>query len=286
MPTCFAYCRVSTNKQALSIDHQKAETLKYFETHLKPSGVEWPGGWFVDKGKSAYKFTFAERPAAREVLLRAAKGDHILICKLDRGFRNLNDMVTTLDRFQGIGVAVHVINLGLNTGTSIGRLVLNILGSVAEFEREMISERTREGLAMKRARGWKGNRSKHNAPWGLKWSGQRGKLLELDPEQLAILDRAHDLYVNEGFSLDAISVHLRDLGVPFPKRGRKMKVNEWDLNNVFKGLREAVMFRARSDDPRNPANRGEWTGKRFWWHDNGTRIELAASHTKTKEVQA
>lgn len=151
-PVCFAYSRVSTDGQAkhgLSLPDQKERLEGYYQHALKPLGVIW-GDLYVDAGVSAAKFAFCDRPAGRQIVERARAGDHIVMTSLDRGFRRLRDACATIEEWTTKKINVHFLNLGLATSTPTGRLVLHILGAIAEFQRDLISESTRNGLARRK----------------------------------------------------------------------------------------------------------------------------------------
>ena len=91
----------------------------------------------------------------------SAAGNTFVIWKLDRPGRNLKHLVTTVDDLQSHGVGLRVLagtGAQIDTTTANGRLVLGIVAAWAEFERELIAERTRAGLAVARARGRLGGR--------------------------------------------------------------------------------------------------------------------------------
>ncbi|UVK55846.1 recombinase family protein [Mesorhizobium sp. AR02] len=93
------------------------------------------------------------RTALEEAIEFCREGDTFVVTKLDRLARSVKHMWMVLDRLQTKMVAVRIENLGIDTGTPTGKLMLNILGGVAEFEREMMLERQREGIARAKAAG-------------------------------------------------------------------------------------------------------------------------------------
>ena len=93
------------------------------------------------------------RSALSEALSYVREGDTLVVTKLDRlarSVRHLGELVEMLDRK---GVGLRVLDLGLDTSTATGKLMLNVHGSVAQFEREMMLERQREGIAKAKAEG-------------------------------------------------------------------------------------------------------------------------------------
>lgn len=102
-----------------------------------------------------------DRPGLEACLKALRKGDTLLVWKLDRLGRNLTHLVNLIDEFNKRGVALKVLKghgASIDTTTAAGKLVFGIFAALAEFERELISERTRAGLIAARARGRRGGR--------------------------------------------------------------------------------------------------------------------------------
>ena len=100
----------------------------------------------------------AKRPGLDEILKEARPGDVIVIWKLDRLGRSLKHLVELVDELNQRDIGLRSLNDPIDTTTAQGRLVFNIFASLAEFEREIIRERTNAGLAAARARGRVGGR--------------------------------------------------------------------------------------------------------------------------------
>lgn len=98
------------------------------------------------------------RPELENCLRSLRQGDTLVVWRLDRLGRSLKDLVTIITELEERGVAFRSITEAIDTGTSGGKLVFHIFGALAEFERAIIQERTRAGLAAARARGRKGGR--------------------------------------------------------------------------------------------------------------------------------
>lgn len=135
------YARVSTQDQNLDMQIDA----------LKNVGCEMI---FEEKisGKSK------ERPELKKLFEKLRKGDTVAVWKLDRLGRSLKDLIDLITKMQQLGVSFLSIQDGINTTTATGRFTFNIFASLAEFEREIISERTKAGLTSARARGRKGGR--------------------------------------------------------------------------------------------------------------------------------
>lgn len=98
-----------------------------------------------------YTGTKMERPKFTKLVADLEPGDTLVVCKLDRFARTASEGSELVKSLLARGVNVHILNMGLIENTPTGRLILNVLLSFAEFERDMIVERTSEGKALKRA---------------------------------------------------------------------------------------------------------------------------------------
>ncbi|MEY9841785.1 recombinase family protein [Streptacidiphilus sp. EB103A] len=104
-----------------------------------------------------------ERPQLAAALERLLPSDTLVVYKLDRFARSLADLVTMVNDLGKRGIGFKVLDGALSkidTGTADGRLMLHVIGAMAEFERELIKDRTRAGLAAARAQGRVGGRPK------------------------------------------------------------------------------------------------------------------------------
>jgi DNA invertase Pin-like site-specific DNA recombinase len=99
-----------------------------------------------------------ERPELLHLFEKLRKGDTVVVWKLDRLGRSLKDLIDLVTKMQQMEVSFLSIQDGINTNTATGRFTFNIFASLAEFEREIISERTKAGLNSARARGRMGGR--------------------------------------------------------------------------------------------------------------------------------
>ncbi|MFF2290472.1 recombinase family protein [Peribacillus butanolivorans] len=131
----YGYARVSTANQDLESQL----------TALKNEGCE---KIYSEK----FTGTKADRPQFKELLSILKEGDTLVVTKLDRFARSTGDAIQTVKELFNKGVKVHVLNMGLVEDTPTGRLIFNILSSFAEFERDMIVERTQEGKAIAKQR--------------------------------------------------------------------------------------------------------------------------------------
>lgn len=93
------------------------------------------------------------RPALENAIEFCREGDTFAVTKIDRLARSVLNLWEIVGRLEQKGVALRVLNLGLDTGTPTGKLMLTMLGGVAEFERSMMLERQREGIAKAKSEG-------------------------------------------------------------------------------------------------------------------------------------
>jgi len=125
------YARTSTLDQDAGLEAQVRE--------LKALGCE---RIFSEQVSSV-----GERAQLRAAMDFAREGDTLVVAKLDRLARSVTHMGTIIETLEAKGVALRILNLGIDTATPTGKLMLNVLAGVAQFEREMMLERQREGIA-------------------------------------------------------------------------------------------------------------------------------------------
>lgn len=92
-----------------------------------------------------------DRPKFTELLKKLQPGDELIVCKLDRFARSSKHGADLIQKLVDRGVRVNILNMGIADNTSTGKLLLNIMFAFAEYEADMIAERTSEGKAEKRA---------------------------------------------------------------------------------------------------------------------------------------
>jgi DNA invertase Pin-like site-specific DNA recombinase len=107
---------------------------------------------FIDKGICGSK---ERRPALDRLMVACRKRlvDGVLVYRYDRFARSLRQLVNALDEFRTLGIDFISLHEGVDTSTPNGRLVFGIFASIAEFERELIRDRVRSGLASAKAKG-------------------------------------------------------------------------------------------------------------------------------------
>ena len=139
----FGYARVSTGDQRL--DRQVDA--------LEKAGCERV---FLEKASGAK----AGRPELEKLLSVLRDGDEVVVAKLDRISRSTKHLIEPAERFDEMGVDFISLNDSIDTTTPMGRFFFRVMASIAELERDMIVERTKDGLSAARVRGRSGGRPK------------------------------------------------------------------------------------------------------------------------------
>jgi DNA invertase Pin-like site-specific DNA recombinase len=137
------YARVSTNDQDLALQLEA----------LKQAGCE---KIYKDKASG----TKEARPGLQEAFDFLREGDMLVVWRFDRLGRSLRHLIDTMLALEERGIEFQSLQESIDTTTSGGRLIFHMFGALAEFERDVIRERTKAGLAIARARGRKGGRPK------------------------------------------------------------------------------------------------------------------------------
>src|SRR5947209_14530630 len=135
------YARVSTTDQTLDLQNDALETIGCTKI-------------FTDTASGAK----AERPGLTDALAYVRAGDTLVVWKLDRLGRSLKHLIDTITALNNKKIGFKSITESIDTTTSGGKLIFHIFGALAEFERDIIRERTNAGLHAARARGRLGGR--------------------------------------------------------------------------------------------------------------------------------
>ncbi len=195
------YARVSTEEQSasgVSLSAQQAKLQQYAELFdLEVTDV------ILDAGQSAKDLN---RPGLQAALaaLDEGKAEGLVVCKLDRLTRSVRDLADLLERYFGTRFALHSVAEKVDTSSAAGRMILNIMTTVAQFEREQVGERTSAALQFKISQG------EHVGAPPLGFKMVDGDLQKVDSEQETI-DRIAELR-SEGHPLREIATILGDEG--------------------------------------------------------------------------
>ncbi len=210
---CAAYCRKSIEERADeafgSIENQHESILNFIASHKHE-------GWIPLTEKyddNGFTGSNANRPSLQRLLndIKENRVNMVIVYKLDRLSRSLVDFVQLLKFFDEHGVAFASVTQPIDTSTSTGKLMLHILSSFAEFERELISERTRDKMCAARKRGkWTGG----VAPLGYRVDKENKKLI-IDPESAKVVKEIFDLYLKGNSTLKIVQI--------FNEKGYKTK---------------------------------------------------------------
>ena len=211
------YARVSTDKQAdrgVSLEAQTEKIRAMAVVHsAKLADI------IVEAGESAKSLN---RPGMQRLLALVDSGEvnAVIVAKLDRLTRSVKDLCELLERFERQGVALISVAESLDTSSAAGRLVLNIMTAVSQWEREAIGERTRDALSHKRTNGERVG----NIAFGYRLAPD-GVHIEPEPAEQAMIAAIGKLRT-QGRSLRRIAIDLN-------RRGwRTRKGSEWRLESV------------------------------------------------------
>src|ERR1700691_635073 len=213
------YVRVSTDKQGISLEAQ-AEKIRAMAL---VQGAEL-SEIIVESGESAKSLN---RPGMARLLamVDAGKVKTVIVAKLDRLTRSVKDLCELLERFERRGVALISVAESLDTGSAAGRLVLNIMTAVSQWEREAIGERTRDALSHKRSNGERVG----NIQFGYRLCAD-GKHVEADPGEQAVLHEIRTLRKG-GITLRGIAVALNHRSL------RTRRCSSWRLESIARVLK-------------------------------------------------
>lgn len=215
--TVYGYCRVSTegqedgaglDAQAIAI-RQEAERRGWTSVDIRREVVS--GGKRVD-----------QRPVLAEILDQISAGDVLVVAKGDRLARSLVVLAGLLEDSDRRGWSLVLLDLGVDTSTPAGRLSAQVVGAAAEYERQMIRARTRDGLAVKRSQGVR-----------------LGRPVQMDAETRAEVVR---LRVQGGWTLRQIAEEMTTRGVPTAS-GKAT----WSTGNVQTVLNTAAQETAHAE---------------------------------------
>lgn len=139
------YVRVSTAGQ--TVENQEREITAHCARQ----------GWTIYKvyRDEGFSGSLSDRPALNELMADARQGRFgiLVVWKVDRMARSISHLIETLAELKGLGVGFMSLTEGINTETAQGRMLANFLGSIAEFEKELLVERVRSGMARAKANG-------------------------------------------------------------------------------------------------------------------------------------
>lgn len=169
------YARVSTVEQNLDLQISALTTAGCTEI-------------FTDQGLSGADF---QRPGLRKALRHMQRGDMLVVWRLDRLGRSLVDLIQTVNGLSKRGCEFRSLTESIDTSSSGGRLVFHMMGAMAEFERAIISERTKAGMEAARLRGSRIGRRPSLSPGQIDVARRAVELGQRSVAELAISNGVH-----------------------------------------------------------------------------------------------
>jgi len=143
MSRVFAYCRVSTTDQ----------TTQNQSLEIQAAGFAIQSHRLIEESISG-SVAAKERPGFNKLIERLEEGDVLVVTKLDRLGRNAMDVRATVEHLSNSGVRVHCLALGgVDLTSSAGKMTMQVIAAVAEFERDLLIERTQAGISRAKAAG-------------------------------------------------------------------------------------------------------------------------------------
>ena len=252
---CAVYCRVSSDERLdqsfNSIDAQREAGRAYIHSQRAEGWIP-VGDHFEDGGYSGGNM---ERPALRRLLadIEHGKVDVVVVYKIDRLSRSLSDFARMVEVFDRRGVSFVSVTQQFNTTTSMGRLMLNVLLSFAQFEREVTGERIRDKIAASKKKGmWMGG------PLPLGYDVVERKLV-VNEKEAALVRRIFDDFVNVGSTTTMAKTYaaeglLSKVGKPLTKQTMyKLLHNRMYLGEInhrgqsYPGEHQALITQAQWD---------------------------------------
>ena len=137
-PTLIGYARVSTKEQNLDMQTDAMKRIGVADENV-----------YTDKCSAVAK----RRPGLEAALSNARKGDILVVWRLDRFARSLSDLLKRMDYLHEHGIGFRSLTEAIDTTTASGRLIMHVMGAIAEFERQLISERGKAGMRAAMERG-------------------------------------------------------------------------------------------------------------------------------------
>ena len=205
---CAVYCRVSSDERLdqsfNSIDAQREAGIAYVASQ-KTEGWELVPDFYEDPGFSGGNM---ERPGLKRLLkdIQAGKIDIVVVYKIDRLSRSLADFAKMVEVFDNHMVSFSSVTQQINSATSMGRLMLNVLLSFAQFEREVTGERIRDKIAASKRKGmWMGG----SVPLGYR---VENRALQIAPEEAELVQRIFEQFIAEK-STTKIVKELNEQGI-------------------------------------------------------------------------
>lgn len=259
------YTRVSTQEQEVDgygLDAQNSK-LRGHVANNPGLNLETREEWIfsdTDTGSILER----ENLTKLRALVKEKKVQAVLVWKIDRLSRNLQHLLILFDEFEKAGVSLISLQENINFAGPIGKLVFQMFGAIAQFERELIKDRTKVGrIASAEA----GNFTGASIPYGYKAvfnPNGKGKKIDIIPEEKTRVKKIFDWYIYDKLGFGEIADKLNNLRVPLGQGStRKRKDSKWTIrmvgslieNRVYTGA--YIANKTRHDGSELPTN--QWT---------------------------
>lgn len=200
MPRIFAYCRVSTADQ----------TTKNQRMEIEAAGFSIEVRRLIEENISG-SVAAKERPGFMKLIDRMESGDVLVVTKLDRLGRNAMDVRATIEQLESAGVRVHCLALGgVDLTSPAGKMTMQVIAAVAEFERDLLIERTQSGIVRAKAAG-----KQFGRPPALN-AGERAAVVERLDAGASIAETAREFKTTR-----QTIIRVRDATVKLPQQQSK-----------------------------------------------------------------
>lgn len=259
------YIRVSTAEQKVdgfSPEAQRKKLLDYVNNNPALNLITKPE-WIIE---DTHTGSDLNRDGFKEIMSLVDKKivDAVLVWKIDRLSRSLKHLLDTFEKMENKGVSFISIQENIDFKGPIGKLIFQIFGAIAQFERELIRGRTNMGRI---ASAELGNYTGNYIPYGykpIKNPSGKGKKLEIIPSEKAQVRLIYDWYIYDDLGADLIAKKLNHLSVPKGKFAREnQKHTPWSGKNIYTILQSTIYrgeFVANTKDEfGNDLKEDEWT---------------------------
>ncbi len=209
--------------------------------------VQNPDGSWNDAQSG--KVPLPERKAGRELCARLRQGDLVVIARVDRGFRKLSDCVLMLDRWERLGVSLLLCDFPMisDLANPFGKAFIQLVAVFAEIERKLISQRTREALALRKRKGHaNGLYAGYGFRWERRWDQEQGRHVKVrvaDPEERRVM-RAIVTWRLEGRTWDAIRQQINYGLKVLTKDGKP-----WSESRIIRAFRAELKLQQEENRP-------------------------------------
>jgi DNA invertase Pin-like site-specific DNA recombinase len=250
----YGYIRVSTDRQAISpkVQREAIETAasrmgRPIDAWFEDAPIVREDGTMDDSVSGAVFIGL--RKAGGALIGRLRRGDVVVVAKIDRAFRSLTDCAGCLDRWERMGVAIHICDLAgqMDVSTPMGKAMVQMLAVFAELERKMISQRTREALALRKRKGHAtGKYAGYGFRWERRWDREQLKHVKVkvaDEEERRVM-REIARWRLEGRSWDEIHQHIV-YGLKLVTKDGK----PWTMSRIVRAFQAELLLQARDDLP-------------------------------------